>query len=75
LKDLFSLFITSHYKNSPNDLQLLSDNPSHDLFVLLGEIKKEDGEEGTKKLSIPTILCAIQIAHEGSLGESEVFLE
>jgi N-acetyltransferase 10 len=40
-----SLFISSHYKNSPNDLQLLSDSPSHLLFVLLGPLKKtEDGK-------------------------------
>jgi len=31
-----SLFISSHYKNSPNDLQLLSDAPAHAVFALLG---------------------------------------
>ncbi len=40
-----SLFISSHYKNSPNDLQMLSDSPSHLLFVLLGPLKKSaDGK-------------------------------
>lgn len=29
LFNLMSLFISSHYKNSPNDLQLLSDAPAH----------------------------------------------
>jgi N-acetyltransferase 10 len=33
-----SLFISSHYKNSPNDLQLLSDAPAHAVFVVLGPI-------------------------------------
>lgn len=39
-----SLFISSHYKNSPNDLQLLSDSPSHLVFVLAGPLRKN--EEG-----------------------------
>lgn len=34
-----SLFIASHYKNSPNDLQLLADSPSQLLFVLVGPLK------------------------------------
>lgn len=34
-----SLFISSHYKNSPNDLQLLSDSPSHMILVLLGPLR------------------------------------
>ena len=37
---LMSLFISSHYKNSPNDLQLLSDSASHLIFVLLPPIIK-----------------------------------
>jgi N-acetyltransferase 10 len=35
LRRLMALFV-SYYKNSPNDLQLLSDAPAHHLFVLLG---------------------------------------
>ena len=31
-----SLYVSSHYKNTPNDLQLMSDAPGHHLFVLLG---------------------------------------
>jgi N-acetyltransferase 10 len=53
-----SLFIASHYKNSPNDLQLLSDSPSHMVFVLVGGLKKN--EEG--KTEMPDILCAMQVA-------------
>jgi len=33
---MMSLYVSSHYKNSPNDLQLISDAPAHRLFVLLG---------------------------------------
>lgn len=36
LKRIWSLFVTSHYKNTPNDLQLFSDAPAHCLAVLLG---------------------------------------
>jgi len=60
-----SLFISSHYKNSPNDLQLLSDSPSHLIFVLLGPIKKNS--EG--KAEMPDILCAVQVALEGNLSK------
>jgi len=63
-----SLFISSHYKNSPNDLQLLSDSPSHLIFVLLGPLKKtEDG-----KAEMPDILCAVQLALEGNLSNSSI---
>jgi tRNA(Met) C34 N-acetyltransferase TmcA len=33
---MMSLFVSSHYKNSPNDLQLMSDAPGHQMFVLIG---------------------------------------
>jgi len=46
-----SLFVTSHYKNSPNDLQMLSDAPAHGLFVLCGPLDNQAG--------IPDLLCAI----------------
>jgi tRNA(Met) C34 N-acetyltransferase TmcA len=32
-----ALYVASHYKNSPNDLQLMADAPAHHLFVLLGK--------------------------------------
>jgi N-acetyltransferase 10 len=33
---MMALYVASHYKNSPNDLQLMADAPAHHLFVLLG---------------------------------------
>jgi N-acetyltransferase 10 len=36
LQRLMALYVSSHYKNSPNDLQLLSDAPAHRVFCLLG---------------------------------------
>ena len=40
LQRVWSLYVSSHYKNSPDDLQLLSDAPAHQLFVLLGPQKE-----------------------------------
>lgn len=34
---MMALYVASHYKNTPNDLQLMSDAPAHHLFVLLGQ--------------------------------------
>lgn len=35
---MMALYVASHYKNSPNDLQLIADAPAHHLFVLLGMV-------------------------------------
>ncbi|KAL6556150.1 hypothetical protein OROGR_005438 [Orobanche gracilis] len=35
LQRMMALYVASHYKNSPNDLQLMADAPTHHLFVLL----------------------------------------
>jgi N-acetyltransferase 10 len=67
LKSLWSLFVSSHYKNSPNDLQLLADAPAHTLAVLLGPI-----DSSNKKGEIPDILVAIQLAFEGGIKSSTV---
>lgn len=36
VQNMMALYVASHYKNTPNDLQLMSDAPAHHLFVLLG---------------------------------------
>jgi len=59
-----NIFVSSHYKNSPNDLQLLSDAPAHGVFVLLGPINEVDG--------LPDILCAIQVCFEGSINKQSI---
>lgn len=35
LKKIVDIYTSAHYKNSPDDLLLLADNPSHRLFVLI----------------------------------------
>jgi len=54
LSKLMTIFVSSHYKNTPNDLQMLSDAPAHQIFVLLGPL-----DEATKHGQLPDILVAI----------------
>jgi N-acetyltransferase 10 len=61
LHRVMALFVASHYKNSPNDLQMLSDAPAHALFVLLAPTRAD-----TDKL--PDVLCAIQVCLEGRIS-------
>ena len=65
LKKIMSLFVSSHYKNSPNDLQLLSDAPAHRIFVLCRTINKDSK-------SLPDIYCAIQVCEEGGISKDVI---
>ena len=65
LKKLTSLFVASHYKNSPNDLQLMSDAPAHHVFVLLAPVSADSN-------SLPNIICAIQVCLEGEVSREVV---
>eukprot|EP01117_Protostelium_nocturnum_P018846 TRINITY_DN7970_c0_g1_i1.p1 TRINITY_DN7970_c0_g1~~TRINITY_DN7970_c0_g1_i1.p1 ORF type:complete len:791 (-),score=318.96 TRINITY_DN7970_c0_g1_i1:639-2771(-) len=65
LQRLVALFVASHYKNSPDDLLLMSDAPSHHLFVLLGPI-----DPNAK--SLPEVLCAVQVCLEGQISRKVV---
>lgn len=69
LRKLMSLFVSSHYKNSPNDLQLLSDAPSHGVFVLMKPLEKNDSES---KKAIPDIFAAIQVCEEGGISKKSI---
>ena len=62
-----ALYVASHYKNSPNDLLLLSDAPAHRLFVLLGP-NNDEGE-------LPDVLCVVQVALEGAINQEQVQAE
>jgi len=64
LQRMMSLYVSSHYKNSPNDLQLMSDAPAHHLFVLLGPVSSTS--------SLPDILAVIQVCLEGSISRDSV---
>ena len=65
LQQMMSLYVASHYKNTPNDLQLMSDAPAHQLFVLVPPVD----ENATK---LPEPLCVVQIALEGRISKQSV---
>ncbi|PWA51563.1 hypothetical protein CTI12_AA460840 [Artemisia annua] len=65
LQRMMALYVASHYKNSPNDLQLLADAPAHHLFVLLGPVDES-------KNQLPDILCVIQVCLEGKISKASV---
>ncbi|KAJ2778777.1 N-acetyltransferase 10 [Coemansia javaensis] len=65
LQRLMALFVASHYKNSPNDLQLLSDAPAHQVFVLLPPVDPEAA-------ALPEPLCAVQVCLEGEISRQAV---
>ncbi|CAA0823552.1 UPF0202 protein [Striga hermonthica] len=62
LQRMMALFVASHYKNSPSDLQLMADAPAHHLFVLLGPVDESQNH-------LPDILCVIQISFEGQISQ------
>lgn len=65
LQQMMALYVASHYKNSPNDLQLMSDAPAHQLYVLVPPV-----EENADRLPEP--LCVIQVALEGQISRESV---
>ncbi|KAH8682616.1 N-acetyltransferase 10 [Xylariales sp. PMI_506] len=64
LQQLVALYVASHYKNSPDDLQLLSDAPAHELFVLTAPIAGDN--------RLPEPLCVVQVALEGRISRQSV---
>jgi N-acetyltransferase 10 len=60
------LYTSAHYKNTPNDLQMLSDAPAHSLFVLLSPSAEQDAN------SLPDVLAVVQVALEGKISRKAV---
>lgn len=65
LHQLMALYVASHYKNTPNDLQMISDAPAHHLFCLLPPGKHKPG-------SLPEVLCFIQVCLEGEISKESI---
>lgn len=65
LHQMMALYVASHYKNSPNDLQLMSDAPAHRLFVLVPPVNEDSPR-------LPEPLCVIQIALEGQISKESI---
>ncbi|KAK2080542.1 hypothetical protein QBZ16_000395 [Prototheca wickerhamii] len=61
LQRMMSLYVASHYKNSPNDLLLMSDAPAHHLFALLGPVDPA-------RPGLPDVLTVAQVALEGAIS-------
>ncbi|KJE95863.1 N-acetyltransferase 10 [Capsaspora owczarzaki ATCC 30864] len=65
LQRLMALYVASHYKNSPNDLQLISDAPAHHLFCLLGPVDPSQN-------ALPEVLCVVQVCLEGEISRDVI---
>lgn len=64
LQQLMALYVSSHYKNTPNDLQMISDAPAHHLFCLL--------PPGNKNDTLPEVLCFVQVCLEGEISKESI---
>ncbi|KAI0263903.1 GNAT acetyltransferase 2-domain-containing protein [Gloeopeniophorella convolvens] len=65
LQRMMALYVASHYKNQPNDLQLLSDAPAHHLFVLLPPVADDAAH-------LPEPLVVLQVALEGNISRQAI---
>ncbi|XP_022083616.1 RNA cytidine acetyltransferase-like isoform X2 [Acanthaster planci] len=65
LQRLMSIYVAAHYKNTPNDLQLLSDAPAHHIFCLLGPVDPTQN-------ALPEILCVLQVCLEGQISKQSI---
>ena len=61
LQRMMALCVASHYRNTPNDLILMSDAPAHHLFVLLGPV-----DETQVSMEFPSLCSAVKqgLEHE-----------
>lgn len=55
LAQVMGLLVSSHYRNTPDDLQTLSDAPAHHLYVLLPP------QDMTKGDTLPPVLTVVQV--------------
>ena len=65
LQQMVALYVASHYKNTPDDLQLMSDAPAHELFVLVPPLSENTG-------TLPEPLCVVQVSLEGKISRQSV---
>ncbi|KAI0314072.1 DUF699-domain-containing protein [Amylostereum chailletii] len=65
LQRMMALYVASHYKNQPNDLQLMSDAPAHHLFVLLPPLRDDETH-------LPEPLVVLQVALEGNISRQSI---
>lgn len=68
LQQMVALLVASHYRNSPDDLQVLCDAPAHHLFVLLPPLPQSHAT------TLPTVLAVIQVHLTNILYSSFCFV-
>uniref|UniRef100_A0A914HDX2 RNA cytidine acetyltransferase n=1 Tax=Globodera rostochiensis TaxID=31243 RepID=A0A914HDX2_GLORO len=61
----FIFLLAAHYKNTPDDLQMLADAPAHHIFVLMAPVPADQS-------SVPQILAVVQLCLEGSISRQSV---
>lgn len=66
LAQVMGLLVSSHYRNTPDDLQTLSDAPAHHLYVLLPPQDMAKGD------TLPPVLTVVQVALEGKVSKASV---
>lgn len=71
LQKIVGLFVASHYKNQPNDLQMMADGPGCELFVLLPPIEESE-QNSSQAQTLPAPLAVVQIALEGKIGKAAI---
>ena len=60
LRRIMLTLFHAHYRNQPDDLQILCESENHHIFVLVGP-------EKTMQHEVPDILCVLQIVQEGGI--------
>ncbi|KPI89073.1 hypothetical protein ABL78_1809 [Leptomonas seymouri] len=77
LQRIQSLLVAAHYKNQPNDLQLLSDAPGHHLFVLCAasveaSATTEPSSKSPSAAGVPDVYCVIHACEEGQVSAQSI---
>ncbi|KEG14796.1 N-acetyltransferase 10 [Trypanosoma grayi] len=65
LQTIVAMLVAAHYKNQPNDLQLMSDAPGHHLFLLCSTTVEA-------KDNLPDVFCVIHACEEGQVTSEAI---
>nr|UXY87538.1 N-acetyltransferase 10 [Cryptomonas curvata] len=65
LQKIFSLLVSVHYKNSPDDLQMVCDAPSHRILVFVTPLP-------LSIVILPDVLGVLHISYEGQISQKFV---
>ncbi|KAK1444783.1 N-acetyltransferase 10 [Babesia gibsoni] len=68
LNSVVAVLSSSHYRNSPDDLLLLSDAPAHKLLVLMSK-DSEKSESGSEADFESKVLCVLHVSLEGRISK------